>query len=73
MLLRSSAPNSPIPIAVHDAELRGLVKDLATALSIKLLGMATTPNELVLLRCACFDYLEAAEMHAFAGPAQNWR
>ena len=66
----SPASQFPITIAVDDAKLRRLVGSLVIRLHATLLQEPTTRRELVVLRAACIDFLDAKDLNALAGPAR---
>ncbi len=57
---------SPITVAVDDAELRRLVGSLVIRLHATLLQESSTRKEVMLLRAACIDFLEAKDLQALA-------
>ena len=63
---RCSPSQSPIPIAVDEAELRRLVGSLVIRLHATLLQESSTRKEVILLRAASIDFLEAKDLQALA-------
>jgi len=61
-----SLSQSPITVAVDDAELRRLVGSLVIRLHATLLQESSTRKEVMLLRAACIDFLEAKDLQALA-------
>jgi hypothetical protein len=60
-----------LPVPAPDAEIRSLAAALVHAIQDKLVASPNTPRELVLLRAAAVDFLDADELRALRQTARQ--